>query len=205
MPASSTIRTWEIIVAAFVGSFFLTLADVVINKPTAVTTRIAVELGTRFNPNFDTPQFELVAFLILFALGLGLCFVNRPRSRRSAFAQSTSVIAVLFAMNTGATLVGAASAQTVDLGTSAQVSTTRPRAFGPLGIGTLLTGQSYTTEQNIQLTGATTLPCNETMQIGSQSYCAVSPEALAANVADPSQLQALQQAQQLWILQPATQ
>ena len=195
------IAWWEAFLASFIGGTFLCLADILFNE-TPVTTRIAVFLGERLGSGFDSTAFEGVAFLVLILLGAGLCFVHQPRTRPAAFVRGSSVIGVLFGMNIGSSFVAAAAGEPLLLDQSAQISMTQPRAFGPLGIGTVLTGRSLAATQTVELGGQTTVPCSNSLTIGGDTYCATPFGAISCSIVNDASLGAVAADQEVWILRP---
>ncbi len=166
-----------------------------------VTTRIADFPGSRASPQFDTGVFEAIAFVVLILLGVGLCFVHQPASRRAAFLQGSSVIGVLFAMNIGTSVVGPAQGESMVLNQEAEITTTAPRAFGPLGVGTLITGRSHSHAQTVEFGSETTVECTALTRIGKDTYCSVPYSAISGQVSGGSDLQNLSPGQEVWIKQ----
>lgn len=179
-PEGPSLRTWEIVLASFVGGCFLTIADIVFSQNQAVTNKIAHMVGRYVGPALDAVWFESLAFLVLLFLGLGLCFVFRPRTRPAAFARGSSVIGVLVGMNIGAQAIVPAAAQDVDLKGTVRYTLEEPRAFGPFGVGTLLTGRSSVNSQEADVIDGVTLDCEQLKLIGREEYCAVGSQAADA-------------------------
>lgn len=192
-------KTWEIVLASVVGGCFLTIADVVFNENKAVTTKIAHFVGRYGGESWDSVWFETVAFAVLIALGLGLCFVFRPRNRPAAFAQGSSVIGVLVGMNIGAQAITAAGAQEMTIQGDVSYSVEEPRAFGPFGIGTLLTGRSSVDGKEVEVPFGVTLTCSQLKMIGRAEYCAVEGEEAATSLGVPE----IGATRQIWIKQAA--
>lgn len=167
------VKAWEIVLASFVGCCFLTIADIVFNENKAVTTKISQVVGRYAGPHLDAVWFESLAFLVLLGLGLGLCFVFRPRSRPAAFVQGSSVIGVLVSMNIGAQAVMMAQAQEVTVHGKVLYSLEEPRAFGPFGVGTLLTGRSSVTGTALTVDSDVIVTCAQQKRVGKETYCAV--------------------------------
>lgn len=173
----SLYRTCETAGASLIGGFFLILADIIYNEDKAVTTQISGLVGRHISPNLDNTTTELVAFLVILALGLGLCFVFQPKTRIKAFGTGSSVIAVLVGMNIGANAINTASGADLRLSGTVQIALEEPRAFGPLGVGTAITGKSAANIIDLPLTGYVTVPCSGDLSVGDDSYCRVTAEA----------------------------
>lgn len=191
-----TARLWEVIVGSTVGGTFLTIADLIFNKQDSITGKIYDFFAQRNFLELHPVLIETMAFVIMIGLGLGLCFVWQPKSRVAAFTRGSSPIAVLTAMNIGAGAVAtAAGAEQITPVGTVQVSTERPRAFGPLGAGTLLTGESNARLNDLTFDGSTLVDCGETVTVGRESYCPVDVQALTPNVRD----QLEQGTQKIWL------
>lgn len=169
---------WEIIAASLVGSVFVTIADILVNKNMGVTTQIAGVFRSglpKLNDfmGLSGAEFETLAFGLLVILGLGLCFVYRPNSRPGAFVRGSSVLGVLAMMNTGVQLIPVANAENMIIDNNVQISYDRPEKYGPFGVGTALTGQSNARLRSIVVLQQVTVPCSNIVSVGSESYCVV--------------------------------
>jgi hypothetical protein len=164
---------WEVGLASLIGGIFLWLADVIFNDIHSVTNRIAQFLGNHLDGTLDSTAMEGIAFALLIALGWGLCFVFRPQSRPAAFARGSSVMAVLVGMNTGAQAVAAAAASELHLENDAIVTYDTPRALGPFGLGTAITGKLAAEFRTVPVPGGVTLPCAEQVEAGGTTFCGV--------------------------------
>lgn len=192
------LKTWEIVLASFVGGTVMTLADV-LYSPSPVTTKIAVWVGGRVLAGFNSAWFEFVAFCVLILLGLGLCFVNRPKTRPGAFVQGSSVIGILVSINIGTQLAGVASAQSIILEGSVDIAVQQPRAYGPLGIGTFLTGRSIAQTMPVEFSAPLSLECSSELKVGDDVYCALD----AAQLPPLTRGLFLPDAGQIWVQEKA--
>ena len=171
---AATLRHWEVCLASFVGSSFVAIADILVNGPKAVTTRVGTIAASLLGEVAATVSADTLSFLVMVALGLGLCFVYRPKTRPGAFVRGSSVIAVLALMNTGAgALVGEAHGQTVQLSANTRVSTCKPRTYGPFGLGTVLRGDAKACWTTGLVKSSERLACTSKTTVGNTSYCAV--------------------------------
>ncbi|GHA53679.1 hypothetical protein GCM10008927_19430 [Amylibacter ulvae] len=188
-------HVWEVVVGSFVGGAFLTIADLIFNKSNSITGKIVDFVTARNMIGLGQIWLELIAFGLMIGLGLGLCFVYRPQTRFGAFTRGSSVIAVLTGMNISATLMaGEAIGQQLMLRGNVDVAIEKPQAYGPLGLGTLLNGDSNAHLKNVPITGMISVNCKETLKVGREDYCPVDVEQLDAGVRE--QLQPA--GQQIW-------
>ena len=179
---SKSTPRWEIIAASVIGGSFLTVADLLYSEQMSVTTKIAKFVADRYPEGINYVIIETTAFLFLIALGLGLCFVFRPKTRPAAFVRGSSVIGVLVCMNIGTQAIEAAKAGEITVQGSVYVSTDTPRAFGPFGVGTLLTGDAVTNATQVTLNGEVSLDCIEEIKVGAHDYCGIKSETAPAEI-----------------------
>ena len=180
----SLVRVLETTGASLIGGFFLIIADIIFNEERAVTTQIAGLLGKHVSADLNNTRTELFAFLTILGLGLGLCFVFQPKTRIKAFGMGSSVIAVLVGMNIGASVLSRAEGAELTLSGSALIALEKPRAFGPLGVGTKITGKSAAQIIEVPLSGPITIDCaGDDLVLGDERYCVVPAGQLPAGLA----------------------
>jgi len=172
------------------------MADLLFS-PTPVTTRISEFLGARVLAELNSVWFETVAFFLMIGLGLGLCFVFKPKSRPQAFIRGSSVIGVLVTMNIGSQALATASAGELLLQDSANVTQQQPRIYGPFGLGTVLTGRSSAQTEAIEIDSSITVNCMEQITVGAETFCAIS----ADDAVNALGLTLESGAENVWILQ----
>lgn len=164
------LRHWETCLASLFGGLFVGLADVIFNTE-PVTFRIAEAARQVIGDIAFSVSFETIAFVLILGLGLGLCFVYRPETRLGAFGRGSSVIAVMAGMNIAAP--AAAKADEILLDASTEVSSCEPRAYGVLGLGTLIHGDA----KGCWRTGLAVEPrrveCLQVVRVGKESFCQI--------------------------------
>jgi len=166
---------WQIWLASIVGSTFLTIADLLINKAEAVTPRVGTIAAAVLGGYADSVSTDTLAFLVMLALGIGLCFVWEPRTRPGGFGRGAAVIAVLAGMNVSlSAVVTPATADTIQVTPTTVVSTCKPRSYGPFGLGSALNRDAKGCWSKSIVTETQSLSCNESVVIGGHEYCAVS-------------------------------
>ncbi len=175
-PAQPPVGFWAIILASLVGSMCLILADILKN-PVPATTEIAKYAKVRI-PNIDVATLEFFAILLMMLIGLGLCFVFRPKSLPGAFGRSSGLHAVLFGINTFGGLAGPALAGAVFSPGPAALPVTysleTPEAYGPLGLGTRITGRSSARAFEVMVPmGFEISDCIDTQEVGEGVFCSV--------------------------------
>lgn len=165
-----------IIVASLIGSICLILADILKNPVTA-TTVLAKYAQIRL-PHMGIALLELVAIVLVMLIGLGLCFVFRPQTLPGAFGRSSGLHAVLFGINTFGGLAGPVMAQTIwTPGPDAKpiiYTLETPETYGPLGLGTKITGRS--SAQVHQILATTPIEIDDCLQIepvGDGLFCSI--------------------------------
>jgi len=175
-PADRTrryVRAWEIWLSSFIGSTFLMIADLMFNRAEAVTPRVGTIAQGVLGELVDAQHMDTLAFLVMAALGLGLCFVYRPATRFGAFGRGSSVIAVLVGMNVVVPPEASAAELTIQVSPGAQVSTCEPRSYGPFGLGTAINGDAKGCWRSDLVQRAGALPCVAPVTIGDEVYCEV--------------------------------
>ncbi|MEM7243147.1 MAG: hypothetical protein AAF429_13270 [Pseudomonadota bacterium] len=213
-PNEPVAKVWEIALASVIGGLFLTIADLVFNKSNAVTSKMGETLQSSLFQFLPNHLLELFAFLLMILMGLGLCFVHRPRRRVGAFARGSSVILVLTTMNIAVNNATAQSmAQSID--GNIEVTLQQPESYGPLGLGTFLNGDSNANLLELQVENLTLVNCDQVVSIGQENFCEIDLQMFeeqvrlepnAQMIFDP-QLAAQAQRQntngKIWIRQPA--
>lgn len=169
-PVEAGIPAWEVVLASLFGGVFVGLADVLFNRE-PVTFRIAEVARRVVGEIAFSVTFETIAFAVILGLGLGLCFVYRPRTRVGAFGRGSSVIAVLAGMNIAVPAV--AKAEGVTLTAETPVSSCEPRAYGVFGLGTLIHGDAKACWATGLVAAPVALDCVEKLEVGDATYCRI--------------------------------
>ena len=165
-----------IVIASIIGSICLILSDILQNKVTS--TAIVAKYAQVRLPQFNVAELELYAIILMMLIGLGLCYVFRPQSLPGAFARSSGLHGVLFTINTIGGLAGAAGAQGIwtPSATATQIiySFETPENYGPLGLGTRITGRSSAKTLMTTASGPVEISsCLETLKVGEGVYCSI--------------------------------